>query len=134
MVKRVRYIGSGLADPDDPVSDFRLVAGCILGRTNTSEALRIDLPANLELDKCKGDRYSTTKDSRTLEQLGAVPVVKVDGQWTPMPDLWPKHQPADWSKVLRARGFYGTSSERGYLERDRYEEYLNRDKNKGVLS
>lgn len=134
MVKRVRYIGSGLADPDDPISDFQLVAGCILGRTTTSEALRIELPANLELDKCKGDRYSTTEDSRTLEQLGAVPVVKVDGQWTQMPDLWPEHQPADWCKVLRARGFYGTQSERGYLAQDRYKEYINSIMKKGVSS
>lgn len=122
---RIRYITCGLADPDEPISHFRLIAGCTFGYIHADDALRVELPPDLKLTQSKWDRYSTTDDPRTLRQLGAVPVVKVDGKWKRMPELWPAHQPHEWYEVLRKeKGLYGTLSPCGYLNLERYQEYL----------
>lgn len=121
---RVRYILSGLANPDEPISCFRLVAATMLRGDSDHEALRVVLPDDLTLNKYTCDSYSTTEDARTLQELGATPVVKVDGKWTEMPELWPSNPPCEWYHRLRENGLYGTLSERGYLNRERYEEYL----------
>lgn len=122
---RIRYITCGLADPDEPISHFRLIAGCTFGYIHADSALKVELPPDLKLTPSRWDRYSTTEDARTLRQLGAVPVVKVNGKWKRMPELWPAYQPHEWYKVLwKEKGLYGTLSPRGYLNLERYQEYL----------
>ena len=122
---RIRYITCGLANPNEPISNFKLIEGCTFGYVNVSDALRVELPSDLKLTQSKLDRCSTTNDPRTLIQLGAVPVVKVDGNWKRMPELWPAHQTHEWHDVLREKkDLYGTPSPCGYLNRERYQEYL----------
>ena len=121
---RIRYITCGVANQDEPISNFRLIAGCTFGYINACSALRVELPPDLKLIRSKWDRYSTTDDPRTLHQLGAVPVVKIDGRWKRMQELWPAYQPHKWYEVLRKRGLYATLSKRGYLSRAQYQTYL----------
>lgn len=68
---RYRYILSGLALGKDKISDFRLIAGNMIKPSyNGASALRVSIPADLELTKYSSDSYSTTDDQRTLDELG----------------------------------------------------------------
>lgn len=122
--KRIRFILSGLADPAEPIRNFRLVAASRLDVKYHHTALRVVLPVDLELTKYSCDPYSTTEDQRTLRQLSAIPIVKVNGKWIAMQDLWPAYPPHRWHEVLRTKGLYGTLSARGYLRQEQYAKYL----------
>lgn len=124
--KRIRYILCGRADPDDPICHFRLVSAPMLSVNSDHGALRVILPEDLKLTKLSCDPYSTTDDTRTLRQLGAIPVVKVNGRWTEMSDLWPDYPPCEWFRVLYTKGLYGTLSPCGYLHQGEYKKYLSR--------
>lgn len=71
FIKRYRYILNGIALGEDKICDFRLIAGNnIKPSYNGKVVLRVNIPNDLELTKCKCDPYSTTEDSRTLVELG----------------------------------------------------------------
>lgn len=67
-MKRYRYITSGIALGEHKISDFRLIGGNNINAEY--KALRVTIPDDLELEKLSCDSYSTTKDTRTLDELG----------------------------------------------------------------
>ena len=71
--KRYRYIFCGLVKPTDPISDFRLVSAVTAANMMESRnCIRVEIPADLELERFSCDTYSTTYDKRTLKELHAV--------------------------------------------------------------
>ena len=79
-LKKYRYISCGIAKSTDKISDFRLI-----GRNQLFPEERVVIgviiPDDLKLSKYSGDNYSTTEDSRTLDELGCYIMVKVNGKW-----------------------------------------------------
>jgi hypothetical protein len=67
VVKQYRYILSGLVSPEDKVSRFRLIAGNMIKSEYVgATAVRIPVPDDMVLEKWRGDCYSTTDDTRTM--------------------------------------------------------------------
>ena len=122
--KCIRYILCGLAEPNEPINHFRLVAGSKICSETDHQALRVVLPDDLVLNKCCCDSYSTTTDTRPLQELGATPIVRINGKWIAMPNLWPAYQPHQWYLVLQKQQIYGTLSRRGYLPVEQYRVYM----------
>ncbi|MBP1308989.1 hypothetical protein JOD82_002009 [Paenibacillus sp. 1182] len=82
MRKQCRYVLNGCAVGSDPISDFRLIAGNnVKSKYDGSIALRVNIPADLELTKYSCDPYSTTNDKRTLDELGYDVLVWREGKW-----------------------------------------------------
>ena len=79
-LKKYRYISCGIAKSTDKISDFRLISGSQLF-PQERVVLRVIIPDDLKLSKYSCDSYSTTEDSRTLEELGCDIMVKVNGKW-----------------------------------------------------
>lgn len=70
-MKRYRYILSGKATGEDKLSRFRLIAGNnIKPSYNGKVVIRVNIPNDVELIKYNCDSYSSTSDSRTLNELG----------------------------------------------------------------
>jgi hypothetical protein len=68
---RYRYITNGTAVGTDPIKDFRLVGVTSkLEKYHGATALRVRIPHDLALTKYSCDSYSTTRDPRTLDELG----------------------------------------------------------------
>jgi hypothetical protein len=62
---------NGVALGSDSISDFRLIAGNnVKPSYDGTIALRVNIPADLEMTKYSCDPYSTTNDERTLDELG----------------------------------------------------------------
>lgn len=111
-----RYITCGAVNPSDKISKFRLVCN----RQIKDDAIRVRLPDDLILEKYNCDNYSTTDDSRTLEELGYDIICKIDGKWKVMNDL-KDYQPHEFSDILREKyGYYITNL--GYLSKEKYKE------------
>lgn len=56
---------------DDKISNFRLIAANnIKPSYNNFTAVRVVTPDDMELCKYSSDSYSTTKDNRTIKELG----------------------------------------------------------------
>ena len=76
---RCRYILCGTAIGTDPISEFRLIA-----KNNLDDSiggLRVRIPDDLVLVKsCHS--YSTTKDNRTLDELGYDIMINFNGRST----------------------------------------------------
>lgn len=71
MKPRYRYILSGIVGEDEPVSNFRLIAGNhIASRYHGATAIRIAIPDDMTIDTFPGDAYATTDDPRTIGALG----------------------------------------------------------------
>jgi hypothetical protein len=82
VVKQYRYILSGLVSPEDKVSRFRLIAGNMIKSEYVgATAVRIPVPDDMVLEKWRGDCYSTTDDTRTIEQLGFDMLVWTGKRW-----------------------------------------------------
>ena len=79
-LKKYRYISCGIAKSTDKISDFRLIGGSQL-LPEERVVLRVIIPDDLKFSKYSCDNYSTTEDSRTLEELGCDIMVKVNGKW-----------------------------------------------------
>lgn len=79
-LKKYRYISCGIAKPTDKISDFRLIGRSQLF-PEERVVIRVIIPDDLKLSKYSCDNYSTTEDSRTLEELGCDIMVKVNGKW-----------------------------------------------------
>lgn len=79
-----RYITNGTAVGSDPISHFRLIAGRIIADPYHGDtALRVRIPRDLKLTKYSCDPYSTTEDTRTLDELGYDFMIwdKTKGKW-----------------------------------------------------
>lgn len=79
-LKKYRYISCGIAKSTDKISDFRLIGRSQLF-PEERVVIRVIIPDDLKLSKYSCDNYSTTEDSRTLEELGCDIMVKVNGKW-----------------------------------------------------
>ena len=82
--KKYRYILTGIVKGTDKISDFRLVsANNVKPYYHGSSALKVSIPSDLELTKYSCDSYSTTTDSRTLDELGYDVLIwnNVDKKW-----------------------------------------------------
>lgn len=84
-LKKYRYIGCGIAKSTDRISDFRLIGGSQLLEERV--VLRVIIPDDLKLSKYSCDNYSTTEDTRTLEELGCDVMVWINGRWIIRNDL-----------------------------------------------
>lgn len=119
MRKRFRYIRAGIAAPDDPICNFRLVAqNCLDG---AASCIRVELPDDLVLLKYDCDSYSTTADKRTLNELGYEIRVKMNGRWKTRNDLKPI-QPHRIYFAMMKEG-KAPVPELGYLTQRQYEKW-----------
>lgn len=119
---RYRYITCGTAMPDEPLSDFRLLAQSKMSTSDT--AWRVILTDDVKLVKYACDEYSTTEDNRPLSAFQCIPVVRIHKKWRPMPEL-ANVRPCDWYLVLRDKGYIGTVYPRtGYLKKEQYRQFI----------
>lgn len=79
MRKKYRYICCGTAKITDKICEFRLIGGSQL--KNKSTVIRVEIPSDMELTKYSCDNYSTTEDTRTLEELGCDVMIRFNGKW-----------------------------------------------------
>lgn len=87
MKKKYRYILNGTVLGTDKISDFRLISGNMIQPDyNGKSAIRVIIPDDLELQKWSCDSYSTTDDSRTIEELGYDILI-----WNKSKRRWLKH-------------------------------------------
>lgn len=84
-LKKYRYICCGIAKSTDRISDFRLIGGSQLLEERV--VLRVIIPDDLKLLKYSCDNYSTTEDTRTLEELGCDVMVWINRKWVIRNDL-----------------------------------------------
>ena len=124
---KIRYITSGMATQDGRISDFDLLANNRLFNART--AIKVSIPDDLKLEK--NDGFSTTRDTRTLSQLDAVPVAKVNGAWVEMPCLWQYGELRFWNEKLLQLGYVqtGRQNQKGYMTADQHRRWLERQKN-----
>lgn len=81
---RYRYVMNGTAVGTDSIKQFRLIAGTnMLDTYHGATALRVRIPKDLALTKYACDPYSTTDDTRTLDELGYDFMVRdnTKGKW-----------------------------------------------------
>lgn len=118
--KRYRYILSGVVEAEEPLSNFRLVAGNkLMGQL---DAIRVTLPDNITLDKCPCDSYSTTEDKRTIGSLDYDVLIRIDDKWKIRNDL-KQYQPHEYHRILAKEGLRG-AVDRSYLTPDKYKSYI----------
>ena len=84
---RFRYILCGLVNFDGPISDYRLIGGNNLG--DAASCIRFKIPQLFHMTKYSCDSYSTTDDTRSLNQIGYDIMVKINGHWVVRNDLKP---------------------------------------------
>lgn len=125
MRKKYRYICCGTAKITDKISDFRLIGGSQL--KNKSSAIRVKIPNDLKLTKYSCDNYSTTEDTRTLEELGCDIMIRYNGNWVIRNDL-SSFQLCDIYTELCVNakdGYRLYPTEEGYMDVQHYREYMN---------
>lgn len=122
-MKRYRYITCGIAVETDSVANFRLIASKYI-KTN-SNVIRIEIPDNMKLSKLSCDCYSTTEDHRTLADLSATPMIKVNGRWRLAPSLrpYPIHE---WFNILREKHGLISTINNGYETQEQFSERAKR--------
>lgn len=126
--KQYRYILTGYADFDSPICNYKMVSqNHFPDDTNNpiTQAIRFLLPDNLKLKKVKGAFYSTTKDSRSLRDINAKIVVKMNGRWkeSPFDITLDNSQPFSIMPTMMQNDYFMTPM--GYLDKDRYTYYVN---------
>ena len=108
MKKIYRYITCGVIHPTDKVSDFRLIG--INQVYGESDAIRIEIPDDLKLEKWSCDCYSTTEDKRTIADLNPAVVIRFNGRTKADKELTEmfmngKLEVSDISSIMRDRGY-----------------------------
>ena len=116
---KYRYITCGIAVESDPAANFRLISSKYI-KTN-SNVIRIEIPADMKLNKLSCDCYSTTEDHRTLADLRAIPMIKVNGRWRLAPSLrpYPIHE---WCSILREKHGLISTIDNGYETQEQFSE------------
>ena len=125
MRKKYRYICCGTAKITDKICEFRLIGGGQL--KNKSTVIRVEIPSDMELTKYSCDNYSTTEDTRTLEELGCDVMIRYNGNWTIRNDL-NSLQLCDIYTKLRINAKDDTrlySTGKGYMDTQHYRQYMN---------
>ncbi len=114
---RFLYIGSGLCEPDEPLSNFRLIPrGWSYGE---SSMIRVRIPDDVRIEFFDG--YYTTNDNRPVRDFNPVVVVRFNTKLRVDADLTQK-----WGLGLQPHQFYEAMYERGYRGAPRFG-YLNHD-------
>ena len=128
--KKYRYISNGCAKPSDPISNFRLIGGNQLKSLDCrfNDVIRVEIPDDMVLEKYACDGYSTTEDTRTLEELKYNVIVRFKDGFVRRPDF-EQRQPDESildgiSEKLREEGYYLTDD--AYLDKHDYQAYMDR--------
>lgn len=129
MKNRYRYITNGSVKPSDKICDYRLIGGNQLKQSDGRNAtvVRVRIPDDMKLTKYSCDNYSTTEDTRTLEELGCDYMVRINGKYIFRNDLktMPIH---DVHNVISDEGYFITTD--GYLDRKTYSKWWDDRQNK----
>lgn len=123
-----RYILNGIVDPETSISQYHLIAQNHFPEDQNhpiTEAVRIPIPTNLKLKHKRGNLYNTTDDKRSLADLHAALVVKINGRWKENPFGWTLKtmQPAHVMQAMLRNQYYYTIL--GYMDKDRYRFFIN---------
>lgn len=100
--KRYRYILCGLVKGTDKISDFRLIAANnVKPEYHEDGAIKVEIPEDMVLEKWSCDPYSTTRDARTLDELGYDVVIwdAYNKKWNVRNDL-KGNNPCDFYQIL----------------------------------
>ena len=95
--KRYRYIWNGGAKGDHRISDYRLIGNASYCN---DVVIRVNIPSDLELTKYTCDSYSTTRDQRTLDELGYDILLWKNRKWVKHNELKGK-TPSEISELIR---------------------------------
>ncbi len=119
---RYRYVLFSSASLDDQVCRCELMPGNSI--SFVAKAIRFAAPDNMKLSKHPCDIYSKTEDRRTLRELGAIPIVKINGCWRKMPAL-SKLPLYMWDTELEQCGYHSTDDHAiGYLPMSQWDKYI----------
>ena len=82
---KYRYITSGICNPEDKISNFRLVGS--FKEFKLTDVIRIEIPDSIVLDKCPYDGYSTTESDIPIKDLNPVVIVRYNSRMMPNLEL-----------------------------------------------
>ncbi len=139
MAKKYRYILCGVVEPDEPVSNFRLIAPSTVTRQYrcsqewNTHAIRVDV-TGMELEKWSCDPYSTTDCDTPVKDLNPEVYIRLNGKWQPfkkLTDKWSKGeiQPHEFYRFLEDECGFNSRTE-GFFTDDKMEEYEEACENK----
>ena len=80
---RYRYVLGGAEVLTKPISTLRLISSQALHQTPQITAIRILIPNDLTLNKAPGEIYSTTQDTRLINELSPILAIKINNHWKP---------------------------------------------------
>lgn len=110
------YVVSYHAEPDTPASEFTLRQKKRLPAHVT--AWRVPIPNDMVLTDCEMPSAFRTKDTRTLRQLGASPIVRLGGRWQVVPYL-AELPIKEWHRTLCGHGWALDLNNTTYIRKDR---------------
>ena len=121
--KTYRYILNGRVNPNQQISQYKLVSQNHFPN-DTNIAIRFLLPSDMQITQEKKASYSITKDERTLTDLNAEIVVKMNGRWkaNPFGISLKTTQPYLVHDIMTKNGYY--ISYYGYLDAQRYKYFI----------
>lgn len=121
---RHRYIFCGVVWKTPKLKGYRLLSRL---RYSGGQAIRVNIPDDVELNKCPGDSYSTTDCERTIYDLGCDCYILYKNQWRKF--NWLKNiEPCWWFRVLEhIFGLYNCHDTLGWTDDLKYYKdwYLN---------
>lgn len=118
-----RYILNPIVDLNTPISAYKIVAQ---NKFPTEDdypilyAVRFQVPTDMRIIPKKGTTYAKTEDNRTLAELNAHLVIKINGKWKESPQglSLQTTQPHQVHQEMLRLGYF--VSQFGYLDKDRY--------------
>lgn len=121
--KIYRYILNGIVNLNEPIANYKIIAQNKFPNQEDypiAQAVRFLLPNDLKLKPQKGTSYSTTEDTRTLADLQAHLVIRINGRWKedPLGLSLSNTQPHKIHMEMLRKGYFIT--EFGYLNKERY--------------
>lgn len=126
--KSYRYILTGTADIDSPICNYKMVSQNHFPTNQEypiSQAIRFLVPKDMSIQQNRGLSYSTTTDTRTLKEIEAKIVVKINGRWkeSPFGLTLENTQPYRIMPIMMQHDYFITPF--GYLDKDRYTFFVN---------
>lgn len=93
---RHRYIFCGVVWNHPEICNYRLISKPTYSH---GTFIRVNIPDDLKLNHYSGDSYSTTRDKRTIHELGCDCYIFYKGRWRKFNYL-KKFEPYQWFRVL----------------------------------